>query len=232
MKAIDGDGGFSEPDKETGQRVQLLSLTLRVDKRRLVSRKVEELALAMVMLNSLERYASLECKTNRRIDRAMKIRLRSNCGTIGIRAAYTLVEVVIAVAVVTVLFVSLYIGLSFGFAMTESNREDLRATQIILERMEGIRLFTFEQLDDPVYNPRSFTNYFYPLAVGSQSKGIAYFGTLQVLSNLTLNPVATYGNNMKKVSVTINWTSGSAVYRRTMSTYVSRHGVQNYIYGN
>jgi hypothetical protein len=35
---------------------------------------------------------------------------------------------------------------------------------------------------------------------------------------------------MKKVIVTLNWTTGKLPRTRSISTYVSRYGLQNYIY--
>ncbi len=58
----------------------------------------------------------------------------------GAEAAYTLAEVIMGAMMVTITFVSLYAGMSTGFAVTKAARENLRATQIMLERMEGIRL--------------------------------------------------------------------------------------------
>lgn len=162
----------------------------------------------------------------------MKIELRRTPSFRLWQRAYTLAEVVIAVAIVSIMFVSLYVGISFGFTVTQLDRENLRATQIILERMEGIRLFTFDQVSQTVLNPPTFTNYFYPLAVGTQSKGIAYNGTVSVANGVVLNPAATYGDRLKQVTVTVTWTSGGVTRSRTMTTYVGKHGLQNYIYYN
>ena len=57
-------------------------------------------------------------------------------------AAFTLAEVVIAVGVLGVSIISLYAGISSGFALTRSSRENLRATQIMVEQMEAIRLYS------------------------------------------------------------------------------------------
>src|SRR6185503_7391306 len=101
--------------------------------------------------------------------------------------AFTLVEVIIAVAVMSVMFVSLYLGIAFGFRVTRSERENLRATQIILERMEGIRLYRFDQLSDTNLNPTSFSRTYYPQATGNQSQGITYRGTVTVDTNITMD---------------------------------------------
>lgn len=145
--------------------------------------------------------------------------------------AYTMVEVLMGVALIGVMFVSLYGGMSSGFALTQLARENLRGTQIMLERMEGIRLYNWNQLIYSNMIPKNFTNYYYPLASNGESKGIAYVGTM-VISPASLSPSATYADAMRSVTVTIAWTNGNAHRTRSMSTYVSRNGVQNYVYNN
>jgi prepilin-type N-terminal cleavage/methylation domain-containing protein len=145
--------------------------------------------------------------------------------------AYTLAELLVAVAILAIMFASLYSGIRYGFSITDASRQDLRATQILLERMEGIRLFNWNQLVDTNKNPVTFTKYYYPMATNGQSQGIAYQGTLTVTAP-GLDPPATYSNVMKKVTVTLNWTSGSLQHTRSLSTYAAKNGLQNYIYSN
>lgn len=155
-----------------------------------------------------------------------------------LQGAYTLVEVAIAVAIFGITFVSLYAGMSGGFAVTQLARENLRATQIILERMEGIRLYNWNQLTVsntvyPNYLPTKFTSYYYPLATNGESKGIPFYGTM-VITNANLSPSATYGgtDRMRKITVTVTWTNSNVQRTRTMSTYQSKNGMQNYIFSN
>src|SRR5437867_11818669 len=101
--------------------------------------------------------------------------------------AYTLVEVLVCVALIVILFVSLYGGMTSGFSVTQASRENLRATQIMLEYMEGIRLYNWDQLTASNWIPANFTNYYYPLAVPGESRGIPYVGTV-VVGNANLNP--------------------------------------------
>src|SRR5947207_1235688 len=96
------------------------------------------------------------------------------------QVAYTLAEVVVAVALVAILFVSLYGGMTSGFAVTQSSRENLRATQIILQYMEGIRLYNWDQLTVSNWIPATFTDYYYPQAVPGESRGIPYIGSMFV----------------------------------------------------
>lgn len=148
------------------------------------------------------------------------------------QTAFTFAEVLVATGVVAIMFVTLYVGISFGFAVTKSERENLRATQVMLERMEGIRLFSWDQLLDTAKNPLTFTNYFYPPGLGSDDEGITYVGRVTVTTNLSLTPPATYSAYIRKVTVQVQWTSGSIQHTRTMSTYASRNGMQNYIYAH
>jgi len=149
----------------------------------------------------------------------------------GIQGASTLAEVLVAALVLAIMFVTLYGGISSGFAVTEATREDLRATQILVERMEGIRLFNWNQLTDTNLNPLSFTRNYYPMAKPGESKGITYTGTVSVTS-VDFDPPATYTNQMKKISVTLTWTTGNLQHSRTMYTYAAKYGMQNYIYAN
>jgi type II secretory pathway pseudopilin PulG len=145
--------------------------------------------------------------------------------------AFTTAEIVVALAIMVVMFVSLYAGMSSGFAVTKVARENLRATQIMLERMEGIRLFSYLQLTNTDLNPLTFTNYYYPLAGPGESKGIPYYGTITI-TNTTLSPPATYSANMRTVTIGVQWESGGITRRRSMTTYSARDGVQNYIFAN
>jgi hypothetical protein len=55
---------------------------------------------------------------------------------------------------------------------------------------------------------------------------------MTVDNNITMNPYATYSTNLKKITVTLQWTTGSVPRTRMMSTYVGKHGAQNYVYNN
>jgi type II secretory pathway pseudopilin PulG len=152
--------------------------------------------------------------------------------------AFSIVEVCISVAILAIMLVSLYGGMSSSFAVVQGSRENLRATQIMLERMEGLRLYNWNQLVYSNMIPTTFTNYYYPLAAPGESKGIMYCGTMSI-DPVTLNPPATYSGNMRAITVTVYWTnyygsglSQQIVHSRSMTTYTARDGIQNYVYYN
>ncbi len=142
--------------------------------------------------------------------------------------AFTLVEVLIATGILGIMIVSFYGGIAGGFAIINLSRENLRANQIVLEKMETIRLYSWDQINSNGYIPATFTAPFYPAAGSStQTAGITYYGSLTI-SNAPL--AAAYSNNLKLVRVSVVWTNGKVPRTREMETLVSEFGIQNYVY--
>src|SRR5438093_13677816 len=77
----------------------------------------------------------------------------------GYQQAFTFLEVILATFVMGLMMFSLFACFSSGFTIIQSARENLRATQILLQRMEAVRLFTWRQTLDT-------TNYLKPTSVG------------------------------------------------------------------
>src|SRR5215471_18874415 len=102
-------------------------------------------------------------------------------------SAATIAELLMSVAILGVMLTSLYGRMSSSFALTQLARENLRGTQIMLERMEGIRLMNWNQVFSTDLNPPSFTNSYYPVSGSNVSQGITYYGTLTV-TNVSLSP--------------------------------------------
>lgn len=140
------------------------------------------------------------------------------------KRAMTLIETLIGMAIFGILFVSLYAGISSGLAIIRSARENLRATQVMLEKMETIRLYSWDQVTQSGFIPPSFSAPFWPADGGS---GLQYQGTLTI-TNVAFNE--SYSAEMRQVIVSVTWNSGNLVHRREMRTMVSRYGLQNYVF--
>ena len=139
---------------------------------------------------------------------------------------FTLIEALVAMAMVSVVFLSLYSALTSGFGAAQVARENLRATQILAEKMETIRLYTFDQINSNGFIPTSFTAPYYPLGQAG-NQGITYTGTVSIISGP--NDVS-YRDNLKQITITATWSSGNVQHSRQMTTYVARDGLQNYVY--
>ncbi len=123
----------------------------------------------------------------------------------------------------------LYGGLSFGFAEIQLSREDVRATQILEERMEVLRLFNWDQVvNQPGYIPATFTAPFYAAnPSNSTGGGFVYSGTV-IVTNAPITE--NYSNDLRMIQVQVTWTSGKLTRTRQMTTFVSQYGVQKYVY--
>lgn len=143
-------------------------------------------------------------------------------------SAFSMIDVVVSMGVIGVTVVSLYAGISLGFAMTEAAREQLRATQIIMEKFETIRLYTWDQLNEPNFIPTSFST---PYAFNNTNSTFYFNGQVTITNPPGNN---TYGGDMKMVIVRVSWTAGGLqnglTRSREMSTLVSRFGLQHYVY--
>ncbi len=139
----------------------------------------------------------------------------------------TLAEVMVAVALLAFMLVSLYAGFSSGFAVVRTARENLRATQILEERMEVIRLINWADVA-PGFIPTTFTAPFYADNPTNPAPGsFTYSGTVSIAPA----PISeSYSNSIRAIQIDLTWTSGNVTRQRQMITYVSRYGLQNYIY--
>lgn len=143
----------------------------------------------------------------------------------GLQAAFTLVETLFAMALGMVMFLALYSALAMGFSLIKMARENTRATQILVEKMETIRLYTWDQLNSNGFVVTNFTVPYYPM--DPANPGVIYTGMITV-ANVPFS--TSYAADMKKVRVGLKWSTGKMPRSRTASTYVSRYGLQNYIY--
>jgi type II secretory pathway pseudopilin PulG len=147
--------------------------------------------------------------------------------------AFTFVELMVGTCIILLSFLTIFGGMSMGFAVTQLTRENLRATQIMLDKMEGVRLYNWSQVNDTTFLVPTFTNWFFETnnigQVNAQGNGITYTGIVTVASF----PWSTsYQANARKVTVTVGWVSGNVQRTRSMSTVVSLMGMQNYVYGH
>ena len=166
---------------------------------------------------------------------------------------FTLIEVLISACVAVIVFVAVFVSVSESFSIMTVARQNLRATQIMVSRLEGLRLEAWDttnglsQLFNTGYVPTTFIENFYPLGLnGTTNEGMTYYGTMNVVQ-LTTNSgmqstvfggtIPSYAPSMALVTVSLTWTNSAkgitgqgTVHNRSMSTLVSQYGIQNYIY--
>lgn len=127
--------------------------------------------------------------------------------------AFTLIDVVVAMGVLGIVLTSLFASFSFGFNVIKLSREELQATQILQEKLEEVRLYNWTNATQV---NGTFTNQFGQMF---------FFGSI---SNSIPDTDAAYSNELRKITVTVNWTNNNTRYSRSTSTYVSHYGLFNY----
>lgn len=146
-------------------------------------------------------------------------------------AGFSLVEVMVSLAIGGVGIIAMYGSLGLGTNMLQSSRENLRATQILVEKMETLRLYTFDQICSNGFMPLTFSVPYDPQTLGTGTNGSLPGVVFNGRMTITNAPVAaSYQANLRMVTVDLTWTSGTLTRHRDISTLVSRNGLQNYIY--
>src|SRR5260221_3930901 len=108
----------------------------------------------------------------------MKINLSSPSPLGKNSAAFSLVEVVLGMAIIGTVLGAMLSGITTGTFTMRLTRENLRATQIMLEKVETIRLYNWEQTTTN-FIPSSFTSYYDPQAADG-SQGVQYHRTITI----------------------------------------------------
>jgi prepilin-type N-terminal cleavage/methylation domain-containing protein len=157
------------------------------------------------------------------------------------KGAFTLIEVMISMAVVALMFVSLYAGITQGLAVISTARENMRATQIMIEKIELLRLYSWDQMNTPGFIPAAFAERLMPSNTTNASTtassvqglsvpagaGTVFVGTIE----LGAAPVDSgYTNAMRLATLTVAWTNGNIRRSRSMQTLVAQRGIHDYVY--
>ena len=139
-----------------------------------------------------------------------------------------MVEALVAAGVLGVLGLGLYSGMTHTTFDVRLARENERATQIMVEKMELVRLYNWDQINSNGFIPATFVAPYYDDGTTNwSSSSLLYTGTVSIAAFPGTH--AAYSNDIRLVTVTLDWRSGSLPRTRTLTTYVSRYGLQNYL---
>ena len=141
---------------------------------------------------------------------------------------FTIVEIVVSMLTIAIGTAGLMACFGFSLRVMAHARDNLRATQIMLEKAETIRLYSWDQVNSNGFIPSTFTaTYDGNLGLNGTNNGTIYTGTLAI-SPFPFN--TSYKNNMRMLTVTLQWNSHNVPRTRTLTTYIGKDGLQNYVY--
>jgi len=144
------------------------------------------------------------------------------------RSGFTLLEVIACVAILGIAFAALLTGLAWNVSTVKFARETVRATQIMDDKLDTIRLYSWGQITTPGFITNQFYAAFCPSnALSPEALGITYTGRVTIA---TAPLSESYNTNIVRVTIELDWPSSPEVRHAQMSTFVSKYGMQGYIY--
>jgi hypothetical protein len=158
----------------------------------------------------------------------MKIAANTNQSDSRFSAAFTLAEVVVAAMLFAIVVLAAYWGIIQGCNLIETTRENERATQILLDKAEILRLYTWDELTNMTFTPLSFTDSYDPSGATNGNEALTYYGSVSIAS---APMTESYATDMRLLTFQLNWTNNDLDHQRQFTTLVSRYGEHNYIYG-
>ena len=158
----------------------------------------------------------------------MRLKLEQQCLVCGHsnslrKAAFTLTEALVAIVVLGMAAAALCSGISWGIFVVSMTRDNQRATQILTERMETIRLYDWDKINDPTFLPKSLQLIDYQ-SNGKTSK--VYTLNISISKNVV---AANYSKDLAEVTLDLTWKTGNTQRQRRLSTYIFKNGLQTYV---
>jgi hypothetical protein len=174
----------------------------------------------------------------------MKIRLQDRLSAVGCvspagasrcEAGDTLAKTLVSVAFVGVVVALLYVAFSVGFHVIQSTREDLRASQIVLQRAEALRLFTWSQVCDTNYHRKPlFVEPRDSLGLANNRGDAQYAGYLSAPVSGAGERASVSHRHLRPVTVTVCWTNFDGarpiVHRREVQARLAPNGMPKYLW--
>jgi len=138
--------------------------------------------------------------------------------------AFTLVEVMLSAGILAFSVVTLYGAFSFGFSNIKLSQEEVRADQILIQKLETLRVYNWSSITNN-YLPAHFAGSY---STGGTDHGVTYDGSLSVTPFVPTAANESYSDTLRQVSVSLQWVSGGVSRTRSMGTLVSQYGIQTY----
>lgn len=140
------------------------------------------------------------------------------------RRAFTFSAIVITFAILGLLVLAGYGALTSGLGTTRAAQEDLRATKVLLEKMETIRRCDWDQLN-PNFIASTFVVPFNVNPVTS-NEAVRYYGRVAIEPT---NTGPTHTGDTRRVTVRVDWMTGYIPKSRELTINISRNGPQDLV---
>lgn len=137
---------------------------------------------------------------------------------------FSLIETMVGFLLLGIVIAALCGGFSFGFNSIKLSQEDVRADQILVQKLEALRICYFTNVTS-AYIPTNFTAYY---STSNAAHGVTYNGTMTISPFVPSAAGEGYSNTLKQVTASVSWFSGGMNHTRTMMTLVATNGISTY----
>jgi prepilin-type N-terminal cleavage/methylation domain-containing protein len=145
------------------------------------------------------------------------------------QSGFTLVEVMVGVAMIAIMGGALYTGIGFAFNQLRLARENLRATQILEGKMEIVRQYNWDQVVNySGFIPTPFTEPFFADNPTNNPSNFIFTGTV-IVTNVP-GMTESYANDLRMIQIQLTWKTGKVLHTRQATTFVAQFGLQKYVY--
>src|SRR3989442_802198 len=96
---------------------------------------------------------------------------------------------------------SIYSAFSFGFGTIKLTQEELRADQILVQKLETLRMYDWSKVSSS-FIPANFTANF---STTGLAQGVTYNGAIAISPTSVSE---TYSNTLRQVTISLSWVSG------------------------
>jgi hypothetical protein len=115
-------------------------------------------------------------------------------------------------------------GFSFGFNTIKLSQEEVRADQILVQRLETLRVYNWTN----VINGYVTTNFPAYYSTSNAVHGVTYNVSVSVSPFVPSATLESYSNTLRQVTARVSWFSEGMNHTRTMMTLVSTNGIATF----
>ena len=137
---------------------------------------------------------------------------------------FSLVEAMVGFLILGITVAALCGGFSFGFNSIKLSQEEVRADQILVQKLETLRVYQFTNL----LNGKIPTNFPAYYSTSNAVHGVSYNGTISITPFVPSASLEQYSNTLRQVTVSVSWFSEGMNHTRSMMTLVASNGIATY----
>jgi type II secretory pathway pseudopilin PulG len=141
------------------------------------------------------------------------------------QSGFSIVEAMVGFFLLGVVTAALFGGFSFGFNSIKLSQEEVRADQILVQKLETLRVINFTNLINgfiPTNQPPAY------YSTSNALHGVTYNVSMSVTPFVPSATPEAYSNTLRQVTATVSWFSENVNHTRTMTTLVSTNGIATF----